>query len=116
MVLFLSNVREAARDLRTSAGFTVTYSSTAEMFIQLRGTVQRDGGNQYHAVLPATAGAMMKRSVRFVRDDWTFRLGATTQMFTDVLRTAVLFNFISMPANDVTIYDIRFDNYVPACP
>jgi hypothetical protein len=116
-VLYLTNVAEAARDLRTSSGFTITYSATADLWIQLRGTVKRDGGDQHVAALPATGGAVSKRSIRFAPEDWTFlsRLGKPNHAFADAVRTAVLFNFVGQ-TNEVTVHDLRFDNYVPACP
>jgi hypothetical protein len=115
-VVFLTNAAEASKDLRTSAGFTITYSAVADLWVQLRGTVQRDGGDQHVALLPATRGAVAKHSIRFAPQDWTFLpgLGKPRQPFAEVLRTAVLFNFLGQ-TNDVVIHDLRFDNYVPAC-
>ena len=116
-LLFVTNTAEASRDMRTSAGLTITYSAAAQLGLQIRGTVQRDGGDQHVAILPATGGAIQKRSIRFVPEDWTFLagLGRPRQTLTDVLRTAVLFNFVGQ-TNELVVHDIRFDNYVPACP
>jgi hypothetical protein len=105
-----------AVDLSKSAGFTVTYTASTDVGIQIRGNVQPHGGDQHVAVLPASA-APKTLSFRFVPEDWTFLpgLGRPSVALADVIKSALIFDIVSRTANDVTISSLRFDNYVPTC-
>lgn len=117
VVVPVNNNETIPGDLSKSAGFTITYSATAEFWGQLRGTVQAHGGDQNVVRLPATAGNMSTLSFRFVQDDWTFvpGLGKPTVTLASVLPSAVFFDFVGNTANTIAFYDLRFDNYLPQC-
>jgi hypothetical protein len=117
VVVLLGNAADASIDLSMSAGFDITYSATADLFIELRGTVQLHGGDQHAVKLPATGGATVTMHVPLDPAAWTFidTLGKPTVAFADVVRTANMFDIVGNTANVVSFSGLRFDNYVPAC-
>ena len=117
VVVPVNNNETIPGDLSKSAGFTITYSATADFWGQLRGTVQAHGGDQNVVKLPSTGGNMSTLSFRFVQDDWTFvpGLGKPTVTLASVLPSAVFFDFVGNTANTIAFYGLRFDNYLPTC-
>jgi hypothetical protein len=117
VVVLLGNTTDAAIDLSKSRGFTISYSATADLWIEFRGTVQLHGGDQHAVKLPATAGMVTSKFVPFDATAWTFvpELGKPTVAFADVLRTANMFDIVGNTANTVSFTGLRFDGYVPAC-
>jgi hypothetical protein len=117
VVVLLGNATDAAVDLSKSAGFTITYSATADLYIELRGTVQLHGGDQHAVKLPATGGMTVSKRILLDPSAWTFvdALGKPTVAFADVVRTANMFDIVGNTANDVTFTGLRFDGYVPMC-
>jgi hypothetical protein len=112
-----SNSLATVADLSKSAGFTITYSASADLWVQVRGSVQPHGGDQHVVRLPATAGKSETLSVRFSPDQWTFlpALGKPRVALSDVLKSVTILNFVGNTANDVTFHDLRFDNHLPMC-
>jgi hypothetical protein len=103
-------------DLSNSAGLTITYSATALLYVQIRGAVQRERGDQHHVLLPATGGETKSLSFRFLPEDWRFApLGPPRVTLPDVLKSVVIFNFVGRTANDIVIHGLRLDRYAPAC-
>ena len=117
VVVPVNNDKSIPGDLNQSAGFTITYSATADFWAELRGTVQPHGGNQNAVKLPATAGSVSTLSFRFVQADWTFvpALGRPTVTLASVLPSALFFDFVGNTPNTVAFYGLRFDNYLPEC-
>ena len=115
VVVPLANNEARAADLSQSAGFTISYSATAELWVQIRGTVQPHGGDQHVVRLAPTGGQVQTRSFRFVPEEWTQRLGPPRVTLADVVKSAIMFNFIGIAANDVTVTSLRFDSYAPMC-
>jgi len=117
VVVLLGNAANASIDLSMSAGFDITYGATADLFIELRGTVQLHGGDQHAIKLPATGGTTVTKHVPLDPAAWTFidTLGKPTVAFADVVRTANMFDIVGDTANVVSFSGLRFDNYVPVC-
>ena len=117
VVVPLANNEAVTANLTMSAGFTIRYSATAELHVQMRGGIQPHGGNQHVVKLPATGTAIETRSFRFQPEDWTFvpGLGRPRVTLADVVRGATIFNFVGNTANQIAVYSLRFDNYVPMC-
>jgi hypothetical protein len=117
VVVLLANAAGAGVDLSKSVGFTIRYSATADLWIQMRGTVQLHGGDQHGTKLPATGGMTVSRFVSFAPSEWARipGLDPPTPAFANVLKTASMFNMVGMTANTVVFSGLRFDNYVPAC-
>jgi hypothetical protein len=117
VVVLLGNATDASIDLGKSSGFDITYSATADLYIELRGTVQLHGGDQHAVTLPATGGMTVTKHVPLDPAAWSFvaALGKPTVAFADVVRTANMFDIVGNTANTVTFSGLRFDNYVPPC-
>jgi hypothetical protein len=117
VVVLLGNAADASVDLSKSAGFSITYSATADLWIEMRGTVQLHGGDQHAVKLPATGGMTMTRFVPFTAAAWTYvpELGKPTVAFPEVVRTANMFDIVGNAANTVAFSGLRFDNYLPPC-
>jgi len=117
VVVPINNDKTIAGDVSHSAGFTIVYSATADLWAELRGTVQPHGGDQNVVKLPATAGNMSTLSFRFVQSDWTFvpALGRPKVTLASVLPSALFFDFVGNTPNTVVFYGLRFDNYLPEC-
>ena len=114
IVVLLGNDRSGV-DLTRSAGFVITYSATADQWIELRGTVKPDGGDQWVVKLPGTGGQMMSKTFSFEASSWTTLFGQPPVRYPDVLRTAFMFDIVGNAPNTVTFYGLRFDGYVPTC-
>jgi hypothetical protein len=118
VVVPLTNSEAIPADLSMSAGFTIRYSATADLHVQMRGAVQPHGGDQHVVRLPATGGRIETLSFRFQQPaDWTFvaGLGRPRVALPDVVKAATIFNFVGNTANEVAVHALRFDNYAPPC-
>ncbi|MBC7533264.1 MAG: hypothetical protein H7318_16965 [Oligoflexus sp.] len=70
--LWLKNVFDAEVDLSASAVFTVTYSATADLYLQLRPSFAWDGGAKHLVKIPSTGGQSKSLTVDFKESSWTF--------------------------------------------
>jgi hypothetical protein len=104
-------------DLTKSKGFWLTYSATADLWVQLRPLSHAHGGEQYTAKLPSTAGLLQEVFISFAPAAWGMLLGTPPFPYDQALRDANFFNFIGPPgtANAVTINGLRIDGHVPPC-
>jgi hypothetical protein len=115
IVVLIGNDRSVSVDLTKTAGFVLTYAATVDQWIELRGTVHPDGGDQWVVKLPTTGGQMMSRTFSFDATSWTTLFGQPPVAFRDVLRTAFLFDIVGNASGMVTFFGLRFDGYVPTC-
>jgi hypothetical protein len=117
IVVLLGNAADASIDLSTSTGFDITYSATANLFIEFRGNVQLHGGDQHAVALPATGGMTVTKHIALNAAAFTFipGLGMPVVAFADVVRTANMFDIVGNTANTVSFSGLRFDNYIPTC-
>jgi hypothetical protein len=104
-------------DLTKSKGFWLSYSATADLWVQLRPLSHAHGGEQYTAKLPSTAGLLQEVFISFAPANWGMLLGPPPFPYDQALRDANFFNFVGPPgtANAVTIKGLRIDGYVPPC-
>jgi hypothetical protein len=115
VVVHLGNQAGAAVDLSKVPGFTITYSSTADLWIELRGTVLLHGGDQWAVKLPSSGGQMTTKDISLEAAAWGRIFGPPPVAFAEVLKTASMFDIVGNAANDVTFAGLRFDGYVPQC-
>lgn len=115
VVVLIGNEPNAGVDLGKNDGFVATYSATADIWIQLRGTVHLHTGDQYAFRLPSTAGQRVSMNVPFAASAWKSVFGPPPVPFADVLRTANKFDIISNAPSDVTFFGLRFEKYLPDC-
>jgi hypothetical protein len=104
-------------DLSNSKGFTITYSATAALHVQLRPLSHPHGGEQWTAAIPATGGAIKELFIPFAPEAWGMLLGDPPFPFAQALRDANFFNFVGEPAtaNSLTVRGLRIDGFVPPC-
>ena len=117
VVVPIANNEAMTANLTMSKGFTIRYSATADLHVQMRGGIQPHGGDQHVVKLPSTGGETKTLSARFQPEDWTFvpGLGRPRVTLADVVRGATIFDFVGNTANQVVVYSLRFDNYLPPC-
>jgi hypothetical protein len=117
IVVPLVNSLSKKVDLTSSKGFWLTYSATADLWVQLRPLSHAHGGEQYTAKLPSTAGALQETFISFAPANWGMLLGTPPFPFDQALRDANFFNFVGPPgtANSVIVKGLRIDGHVPPC-
>jgi hypothetical protein len=117
IVVPLVNSLTRKTDLSASKGFTLRYSATADLHVQLRPLSHAHGGEQWTAKLPSTGGALQEFFVPFSPEAWGMLLGTPPFPFSQALGDANFFNFIGPPgtANSVVFDGLRIDAFVPPC-
>jgi hypothetical protein len=105
-------------DLSQSSGFTLTYSSTADLWIQMRPVAHWNGGVQWVTKIPSTAGVQQSHFFSLDGASWTFlqSLGGMPSWPYEEARAQVRgFVFVGNMPNTVVFVGLRFDGYVPTC-
>ena len=108
---------EGQIDLSASKGFTLTYSATHDLWVQMRPAFQWNGGAQYLTKVPSTGGQIMTRFFPFTRASWTSLvvLGTPTFPFDMLLGAVRGLVFVGDVPNTLVFTGLRFDAYVPVC-
>ncbi|HVR64145.1 MAG TPA: hypothetical protein VMU50_19735 [Polyangia bacterium] len=114
--VWLGNAFNAQVDLSNSPHFTLTWSSTADLWIQMRPGFHYDGGGQWVTKVPSTGGQVQTQSFSLDAAAWTtIPLGMPTWTYA-MARAAVRgFVFVGDAPNVITISGLRIDGYVPPC-
>jgi hypothetical protein len=117
IVVPVANALAKKADLSASKGFTIIYSATADLWVQLRPLTHPHGGEQHTFKLPATNGQLDVLFVPFTAASWGMLLGAPKFPFSEALKEANFFDFVGPPdeANTFIVRALRFDGYVPSC-
>jgi hypothetical protein len=114
--VFIGNTFEFSVDLSKSTGFTLTYSSTNDLWLQLRPAFHYDGGAQWVTKIPSTGGQMMKQTFSFDPSKWvTIDLGKPSWSYDMARKAARGFLFVGDKPNLIAFYGLRIDGYVPMC-
>jgi hypothetical protein len=114
--VFIGNTFEFMVDLSKSAGFTLTYSSTNDLWLQLRPAFHYDGGAQWVTKIPSTAGKMVTQTFSFDPSKWvTIDLGKPTWTYDMARKAARGFLFVGDKPNIIAFQGLRIDGYVPVC-
>jgi hypothetical protein len=117
--VYLSNAAGGGMvDLSTSSGFTLTYSTTADLWIQMRPANHWNGGVQWVTKIPSSGGVMQSRFFSLAKDSWSFlqQLGGMPSWPYEEARAQVRgFVIVGNMPNSVVFAGLRFDGYVPAC-
>jgi hypothetical protein len=114
-VLWLGNQFEAQADLTRSKGFTLTYSATDDLYVQLRPASHWSGGDKWVTKIPATGGRIVTRFFDFQPTSWTWlpELGQPTYSFPQALTDARGLVFVGKTANKLDFRGLRVDGYRP---
>jgi hypothetical protein len=118
VAVWTANSMTAQVDLGGSTGFTLTYSATADFYVQLREVANYASGAHYVAQIPSTGGQVQTVFVSFGADRWMplARLGNPTVTFPQAITQVRGLFFIGDTANTLEFRRLRIDNYVPNCP
>jgi hypothetical protein len=105
-------------DLTNSKGLLLSYSATAELWVQLRPLSKAHGGDQHTALIPSTGGMVKELFLPFNAQTFGVPLlGAPAHPFSQTLRDANFFNFVGRPAvmNTFVVRGLRIDGHLPPC-
>jgi hypothetical protein len=116
-VLWLGNQFEAQADLSRSKGFTLTYSTTDDLYVQLRPASHWSGGDKWLTLIPSTGGQLVTTFFSFSPDSWTTlpELGTPAYSFASALGEARGLVFVGKTANTLDFRGLRIDGYEPPC-
>ena len=116
-VLWLGNQFEAQTDLTRSKGFTLTYSATDDVYVQLRPASHWSGGDKWVTKIPATGGKVVRRFFGFAPAKWTWlpELGQPAYSFPQALTDARGLVFVGKTANKLDFRGLQIDGYRPPC-
>ncbi len=113
--VLIANKFDVTADLSTAARFTLTYSATAELHVQLRSKSHWSGGDQYATTIPSTGGKQETHVFSFAEAGWKSLFGAPVLSFADTLKEGMGMVFVGDGENTVTFYGLRIDGYTPTC-
>lgn len=114
--VWLKNAYEAEVDLSKSKNFTITYSATAELYVQLRPSFAWSGGDKWAAKLPSTNGQSKTLVVSF--EDaamWTAPLGQPPHTLNEARAKARGFVFVGNKPTKFAVTSLLIDGYEPPC-
>ncbi|MEV4316722.1 hypothetical protein [Actinocrispum sp. NPDC049592] len=116
-VVWLGNKFEAQADLSRSSGFWMTYSATADLYVQLRPASHWSGGDKWLTLVPSTGGKMVRKFFSFSPRKWTSlpELGTPTYSFASALPEARGLVFVGKTANKLEFRGLEIDGYRPPC-
>jgi hypothetical protein len=115
LVILLGNKFDASVDLSASSGFMLTYSSTADFYIQLRPAAYWSGGDKWHMPIPGTQGQVVTSFFPFDASAWQERLGTPSHTFAEAQANARGMVVVGNQPNLLSFYGLRIDGYVPEC-
>jgi len=113
--VYLGNTFNAQADLSASSGFLLTYSSTSNMYVQLRPASHWDGGNQYATMIPSTGGVTRSQFFSFAKANWKSIFLDPGYPYELALQEARAFVFVGQTPNTVVFSGLRIDGYIPPC-
>lgn len=114
--VYLANKFGDTVDLTTNKGITLTYSATAELHVQLRSESHWSGGAQYATTIPSTNGQKETRFFSFAEAGWASLFDAPALSYADTLKEGMGLVFVGNSENNVVVYGMRLDSYMPPCP
>jgi hypothetical protein len=114
--VFVANAYGASADLTNDATFTLTYSSTAELWLQMRASNHYSGGAQWVTKIPSTGGQKMTATFSLDPGKWTtIELGKPSWTYAEARQKACGFVFVGDKPNVISFWSLRFEKYVPMC-
>jgi hypothetical protein len=117
VVVWMGNQFEAQEDFSAASGFTLTYSATDDLYVQLRPGSHWSGGDKYVTAIPSTNGQVVTRTFSFAPSAWTTipELGTPSYPYADALREVRGLVFVGETPNDLAFYGLRVDGFSPPC-
>lgn len=113
--VIITNAFGKSADLSQSSGFTLSYNSTADLYIQLRPGFAYDGGEKWVIRIPSSNGQDTTQAFPFT--GWTTidELGKPSYTFAKALAAAEGFVFVGKTPNVITLRSLRIAGYTPDC-
>ncbi|HVY30849.1 MAG TPA: hypothetical protein VHB79_30025 [Polyangiaceae bacterium] len=113
--VLLTNKFGVAVDLTSSSGFTLTYSATADLHMQLRTKSHWGGGDQYATDIPSTGGMVQTKTFSFAEANWKSLFGAPVLSYADTLKDAMGLVFVGNSENTLIVSGLRIGGVIPPC-
>jgi hypothetical protein len=117
VVVWVGNQFEAQADFSGASGFTLTYSASDDLYVQLRPASHWSGGDKYVVAIPSTGGQIQTRTFSFDANAWTTlpELGVPNYPFSDAIKEVRGFVFVGNTPNTLDFRGLRIDGFVPTC-
>jgi hypothetical protein len=117
VVVWMGNQFEAQEDFSAASGFTLTYSATDDLYVQLRPGSHWSGGDKYVTAIPSTGGQVVTRTFSFAPSAWTTlpELGVPAYPYADALREVRGLVFVGETPNTLEFRGLRIDGFTPPC-
>jgi hypothetical protein len=114
--VFIANAYGSSADLTNDASFTLTYSSTNDLWLQMRASNHYSGGAQWVTKIPSTGGQKMTQTFSLDPSKWTtIELGKPSWTYAEARQKACGFVFVGDKPNVIAFWSLRFEKYVPMC-
>jgi hypothetical protein len=114
--VFVANAYGSSADLTNDASFTLTYSSTSDLWLQMRASNHYSGGAQWVTKIPSTGGQKMTQTFSLDPSKWTtIELGKPSWSYAEARQKACGFVFVGDKPNLISFWGLRFEKYVPMC-
>jgi hypothetical protein len=114
--ILIGNVFDFSVDLTSSSGFTMTYSSTGDLLMQMRPAAHWDGGAQWVTRIPSTGGTTRRATFPFAADQWIVsNLGRPSWTYASALADVRGLLLVGDTTNTIVISELRIDGYTPVC-
>lgn len=113
--VLIANKFGTAVDLSKASAFTLTYSATADLHVQLRTKSHWSGGDQYATDIPSTGGMVQTKTFSFAEAGWKSLFGAPALSYADTLKEGMGLVFVGNSENTVVFSGLRIDGFVPPC-
>jgi hypothetical protein len=113
--VYIANKYGSTADLTKAASFTLTYSATAPLHVQLRSLSHWSGGDQWATDIPSTGGNKETHVFSFAAAGWKSLFGQPVLSFADTLKEGMGMVFVGNSENTVAFYGLRIDGYTPPC-
>ena len=115
--VLMANKFDAQVDFSKSASFTLTYSATDDLYVQIRPASNWSGGDKWLTKIPSTGGQLQTKVFSFAPQNWTTlpELGTPTYSLTDALKDVRGLVFVGKTVNQLEFHGLRVEGYVPPC-
>ena len=115
VTVLVANEYEASENLSGSSGFSMTYRSTADVYVQLRPAFAWNASSWWALRIPSTGGNVVTRDFSFDPANWAPLFGTPGHSVPQALGDLRGFVIVGHGQNDIEVRGLRFDGFVPVC-
>jgi hypothetical protein len=113
--VYIANAYGKTADLTQASGFTLTYSATSDLHVQLRSLSHWSGGDQYATDIPSTGGQKKTTFFSFAPAGWNSLFGQPVLSYADTLKEGMGLVFVGNSENMIEFDGLRIDGFAPPC-